>query len=97
MPFLTAITLLAQAASALPAVPAHTATLAYAGQVACNPDPSKNRGCFRPLPGKAKAQTVAIETANRNVVACNPDPSKNRGCFKPLDTPDKAAVLAQAD
>jgi hypothetical protein len=101
MPFLSALTLMAQAFSALPAVPADDIAAAYGGRVACNPDPSKNRGCFRDFPGAPKAQAEAqskteTKPVRRHIVACNPDPSKNRGCFRTLNTPTKAAVFAQA-
>jgi hypothetical protein len=73
----------------------------FARTVACNPDPSKNRGCFREANAPATRPAVR-EADNRPMVHCHPDPSKNRGCLRPTHaqpgTPDDAgAALAQAD
>jgi hypothetical protein len=97
MLLLSALTLMAQAFSPLPAIAVHDIDVSY-GKVACNPDPSKNRGCFRDAPGTPTAQAeVASKAVKRQVVSCSPDPSKNRGCFRTIDKPAKAAAYAEAE
>ncbi|GAC1408164.1 MAG: hypothetical protein NVSMB69_09240 [Novosphingobium sp.] len=95
MPFLSALTLLAQAFSPLPAVPVQDIAAGY-GKVACHPDPSKNRGCFRDFPGTPTAQVeVGSKSVKQHVVSCSPDPGKNQDCSRTLDQPAKTAVYAE--
>jgi len=55
---------------------------AYSATVACHPDPSKNRGCFRESK-QAEHKAPAATQADATMVHCHPDPSKNRGCLRP--------------
>lgn len=87
-------------APAVTAMP--TAVLAHSRTVACHPDPSKNRGCFRESKGEPAAHTRAQTADNQPMIPCHPDPSKNRGCLRPSHTPaaggasDTDATLAEA-
>ncbi|MFX8657104.1 hypothetical protein ABTM30_19660, partial [Acinetobacter baumannii] len=80
MPALTVLAVLAQAFAPVPAAPLLADASPRAATVACNPDPSTNKGCFREADPAAR-RVAAAQPQNRNVVmvACNPDPSKNKG------------------
>lgn len=95
MPVLSLVAALAQSFAVVPAQPVLVDAPWQAAMVACNPDPSKNRGCFREVTPAARKVAVASAAAGKQaMVACTPDPSKNRGCFRPLADRKPAEALA---
>ncbi|WP_408590327.1 hypothetical protein [Novosphingobium sp.] len=99
------LTLFAALAQSFAVVPAHELPVLHdapvrAATIACNPDPSKNKGCFREADPAARRAAVASKPkASSVMVACHPDPSKNRGCLRPSydRQPAEALALTETD